>query len=291
VISRGSAIDDQAANLEPFVTTPTGDKAVEITVNRRFGLPPLILGTYPDFRSGIEDQRSNLREADLSGADLSGANLSEADLSEADLIGANLRRANLRGADLSGANLREADLSEANLNGANLYRANLYRANLRGANLNGANLNGANLSEANLREANLREADLSGADLSGANLSEADLSEADLIGANLSGANLSRTLGLPLAPAIPSIDSAILAALEAGGALDMRRWHTCATTHCRAGWAIALAGDAGRDLESQFGPGTAGALIYAASRPGIPVPNFFANNDGALTDMRTFAAK
>jgi uncharacterized protein YjbI with pentapeptide repeats len=231
VISRGSAIDDQAANLEPFVTTPTGDKAVEITVNRRFGLPPLILGTYPDFRSGIEDQRSNLREADLSGADLSGANLSEADLSEADLYEANLRRANLRGADLSGANL------------------------------------------------------------SGANLSEADLSEADLIGANLSGANLSRTLGLPLAPAIPSIDSAILAALEAGGALDMRRWHTCATTHCRAGWAIALAGDAGRDLESQFGPGTAGALIYAASRPGIPVPNFFANNDGALTDMRTFAAK
>jgi hypothetical protein len=207
-----------------------------ITVNRRFSLPPLILGTYPDFRSGIEDRRADLRRA-------------------------NLRRANLRGADLRGADLREADLRDANL------------------------------SRADLREANLIGADLREANLIGADLSEADLSEADLSEANLSEANLSGTLGLPLAPAIPSIDAAILAAIEAGGALDMRTWHTCATTHCRAGWAIALAGDAGRDLESQFGPGTAGALIYAASRPGIPVPNFFANNDSALTDMRTFAAK
>jgi hypothetical protein len=286
VISRGSAIDDQAANLEPFVTTPTGDKAVEITVNRRFGLTPLILGTYPDFRSGIEDQRSNLYRADLREANLSRANLYEANLSRA-----NLSEANLYEANLSRANLRRANLREANLSRANLSETDLSEANLRRADLIGADLSGTDLSETDLSEANLRRADLIGADLRRADLIGADLSDANLSGANLSGANLSRTLGLPLAPAIPSIDAAILAALEAGGALDMRTWHTCATTHCRAGWAIALAGDAGRDLESQFGPGTAGALIYAASRPGIPVPNFFANNDDALTDMRTFAAK
>ena len=67
-------------------------------------------------------------------------------------------------ADLRGANLRGADLYGANLRGANLYGADLRGADLRGANLYGANLRGADLRGANLYGADLRGADLYGAD-------------------------------------------------------------------------------------------------------------------------------
>ena len=39
-----------------------------------------------------------------------------------------------------------------------------------------------------------------------------------------------------------------------------------------------------------MGSAAAGALIYAVSRPGVPVPNFYASNDDALADMRACAA-
>ena len=132
--------------------------------------------------------------------------------------------------------------------------------------------------------ANLRGADLSDADLSGAYLSGANLSGANLSGADLSGAYL------PEVSPIASIDRQILTAIESGGALDMAAWHTCETTHCRAGWAIQMAGGEGRLLESIYGPSVAGALIYAASRPGVPVPDFHCTNDEAMADLRQCAA-
>jgi hypothetical protein len=162
-------------------------------------------------------------------------------------------------------------------------RANLSDANLRGAFLRGANLRGANLRGANLHGAFLRGANLRGANLRGANLSGANLSDANLRGANLRGANLLA------APIVPSLDAAILAAVETFGTLEMSTWHTCETTHCRAGWAITLAGDAGKALERQVGPAVAGALIYHASTG--RVPNFYANNKAALSDIRACAAK
>ena len=134
-----------------------------------------------------------------------------------------------------------------------------------------------------------RRADLTGANLSEAYLSGADLSGADLSGASLSGANLSGAIGLPPAPAIPHIDAAILAAIARDGCrLEMAVWHECDTTHCRAGWAIHLAGEAGYALERRFGASVAGALIYSASRP-RPVPNWFASSDEALADLRKCA--
>ena len=91
-------------------------------------------------------------------------------------------------------------------------------------------------------------------------------------------------------PVIASIDAAILAAIEAPGhALDMKMWHTCGTTHCRAGWAITLAGEAGAALERAIGSAAAGTLIYAASRPNQPVPDFYASNEDALADLRACA--
>ncbi len=89
---------------------------------------------------------------------------------------------------------------------------------------------------------------------------------------------------------IPHIDAAILRAFDAGGKLDMDSYHTCDTTHCRAGWAITLAGEAGKTLEKLVGSWTAGARIYRASRPKLPVPNFFATDESAMEDLRRHAA-
>ena len=69
----------------------------------------------------------------------------------------------------------------------------------------------------------------------------------------------------------------------------MSGWHLCGTTHCRAGWAIHLAGAAGYALEDRIGSSAAGALIYAASRPELPVPDFFASDEDALADLREHA--
>ncbi len=114
-------------------------------------------------------------------------------------------------------------------------------------------------------------------DFSGDSLRGANLSGADLIGANLHGANI---------PVIPNIDRAILAAVQSPGcALDMAMWHTCETTHCRAGWAIHLAGDAGRALEAKLGSATAGSLIYAVSRPDKRIPDFYASTEAAMADL------
>jgi hypothetical protein len=201
-----------------------------------------------------------------SGADLCGANLGEANLSGADLRGANLRRANLRGANLGEANLSGADLSEANLSGADLREADLCGAGLRRANLSGADLRGANLS---------------GADLSGADLRVADLSRAGLRVADLCVDDV---------PIIENIDSKILAEIEGGGTLNMSDWHTCETTHCRAGWAITIAGEAGLALEKSVGSPTAGMLIYVKSSPNLPVPDFYASDEAALADIKKRAA-
>ena len=133
------------------------------------------------------------------------------------------------------------------------------------------------------------DADLSDAVLSDADLRRAVLSGADLRRADLSGAVLSDAVGAS-APKIENIDAKIIEAItQPGCSLDMGNWHTCETTHCRAGWAIRLAGETGYALEDRIGAAAAGALIYAASRPGVPIPNFYANNDDALADLRKCA--
>lgn len=110
-----------------------------------------------------------------------------------------------------------------------------------------------------------------------------DLSECDLSCANLSGADLPGAV-----PAVPGLDALIAAAVGDGAGLDMTHWHTCATVHCRGGWAIHFAGEAGRDLELRLGTNVAAGLIYAASRPGR-VPDFYASAAAALADIRACA--
>ena len=94
----------------------------------------------------------------------------------------------------------------------------------------------------------------------------------------------------PDIPVIESLDAKILAAIEGGkGTLDMSTWHKCETTHCRAGWAITLAGKAGAEPEEKYGPHHAGRLLCRAATG--RVPHFFASNERALEDIREQAAK
>lgn len=112
--------------------------------------------------------------------------------------------------------------------------------------------------------------------------------KANLRGASLSGADL-REANLPFIPKVANLEVSILAAIDSGGTLEMGNWHTCNTTHYRAGWAIHLAGDAGKVLEGQLEPCAAGALIYNASCG--YVPDFYAGNEDALADIRSCAAQ
>jgi len=95
---------------------------------------------------------------------------------------------------------------------------------------------------------------------------------------------------------IENIHQKVLEAVSKEGAFDMSKWHTCATTHCRAGWVVTLAGKAGRALEKfhggeNYGAALAASLIYHASSPNIPVsmPRFYEDNDTAMADIERCA--
>ena len=178
------------------------------------------------------------------------------------------------------------------------------RANLADANLAGANLADANLADANLAGAYLADANLADANLAGAR-NMPDIS-AQAIGPAVSAEQAAQERRLPRwereqrraqrfrarnpeVPVVEAIDSAILQAVEHGGTLDMSRWHGCGTTHCRAGWAITLAGDAGAQLELTLGPAVAGLMIYLASAGYSP--HFYADTSRALEDIKARAAE
>jgi hypothetical protein len=105
----------------------------------------------------------------------------------------------------------------------------------------------------------------------------------------------------PEVPVVELLDAKILAAIESGkGRLEMSGWHgdnprnadgeACGTTHCRAGWAIHLAGRAGYALEDRFDSAIAGRMIYLASTG--RAPNFYErSNEIALADIKQCAAE
>ncbi len=188
------------------------------------------------------------------------------------------------------------------------------RAYLAGADLADANLARAYLARAYLADADLADANLAGADLAGANLAGADLAGADLAGAigltearNIPDGTAVQPSAEPYVrltnrlerarryrerhpevPVVENLDSRMLAAVSDGvGKLDMSDWHSCETTHCRAGWAITLAGEAGAALEAKHGPRRAGAQIYRASTGRSP--HFFASNSQATEDIKRCA--
>ena len=90
-------------------------------------------------------------------------------------------------------------------------------------------------------------------------------------------------------PVIPEIHKAVYAACSQPEALDMSDWHTCDTTHCRAGWVVHLAGEAGRKLEAQTTTLFAAQQIYRASGYDISPCRFFDTNQETIDDMRKLA--
>ena len=69
----------------------------------------------------------------------------------------------------------------------------------------------------------------------------------------------------------------------------MTSWHSCETTHCRAGWVVHLAGEAGYALEAATSPLFAAQQIYKASGYEISPCRFFDSDASALDDMRRLA--
>ncbi len=69
----------------------------------------------------------------------------------------------------------------------------------------------------------------------------------------------------------------------------MDSWHTCGTTHCRGGWVVHLAGDAGYALARYHNDLLAAQLIYRESGAPINPGRFFDSNADALADMKRLA--
>ena len=133
---------------------------------------------------------------------MSGLDLDRAELQDADLTGAKLQHTRLRWANADRAVLNNADLSGAVMTGTHLREAQLVRATLRGAQLRhtdfaSANLTGAILEGADLTRSNLQSADLSESNLQAAILSEAFVRDSSLAGSRIYGASVWGLKGRP----------------------------------------------------------------------------------------------
>ena len=106
-------------------------------------------------------------------------------------------------------------------------------------------------------------------------------------------AEVCRAAGVSLAdvPKIDDIHRRVYDAARRPGALDMTIWHAnCGKAHCRAGWVVNLAGEAGAALEEKIDTPAAAALIYQVSDLEMAAdPDWYASNAAALDDMARLA--
>ena len=168
----------------------------------------------------------------------------------------------------------KGSLVDVDLSGACLSGQSFLNVDLTGANLSGADLKGSMMSAVNFRGANLTGADFTCALIDRTKISWAELSKIKLPD------------GIEV-PTITNIHQRIYDAAKAEGALDMEVVHACETTHCRAGWTIHLAGEAGYALQKAMGWSVAATLIYKKSDPDRDFAlDFITTNDKALADMK-----
>ncbi len=70
----------------------------------------------------------------------------------------------------------------------------------------------------------------------------------------------------------------------------MGDWHTCNTTHCRAGWVVHLAGKEGYQLEEETDTCFAAMQIYKKSSPiKVSLVRFYERNELAMKDIERCA--
>jgi hypothetical protein len=100
-------------------------------------------------------------------------------------------------------------------------------------------------------------------------------------------------VNLKVIPVVTDLHQKMYAAASNPEALNMETWHTCDNTHCRAGWAVTLAGPEGKELEKFFNTELAAMMIYDASCPGYKInpARFYDANEDALADMKKLAGK
>jgi hypothetical protein len=67
----------------------------------------------------------------------------------------------------------------------------------------------------------------------------------------------------------------------------MSTWHTCETTHCRAGWVEVLAGKEGKELANKTSTSFAAMVIYdKSSSIKVSPVQFYVSNEEAMKDIR-----
>ena len=70
----------------------------------------------------------------------------------------------------------------------------------------------------------------------------------------------------------------------------MSAWHTCDTTHCRAGWIVTLAGQEGKELEKETSTLFAAMCIYNKSSDiKVHVHRFYDVDKEAMYDIKKCA--
>jgi ribosomal protein S11 len=72
----------------------------------------------------------------------------------------------------------------------------------------------------------------------------------------------------------------------------MESWHSCDTTHCRAGWVVHLAGEEGYELERKTSTPFAAMQIYhKSSEIKVSPVRFYEDNKKAMEDIKQCAEK
>lgn len=112
--------------------------------------------------------------------------------------------------------------------------------------------------------------------------------------------NKPQSFKMPETPIIENIHQKIHDAVTKKGELQMDDWHAdksknsegeyCGTTHCRAGWVIAVSGKAGVELESIFGTENAAMQIYSkSSEIKVSPTRFYQSNEVDMEDIERCA--
>ena len=241
-------------------------------------------GVWPH---GVEPVVSPLR------VKIVGAIMDDSDLTDAILVGANFAGANFKGAwlvdvnffgaNMAGANFTDAVADRVDFTEALLARANFTNAILASANFDCADLRGANFTGANVYNANFDGADITGATgLPAAIVAAAwrppydkrtpeekalQLEEAV---AALEG----RWIKLPFTPIVKWLDQEVLEKInKKARGLSLFIWEG-GSPQMRADLIVQLGGEDGRILKRHLGTEQAASLIYAASCPGMSIPDF-----------------
>jgi len=211
-----------------------------------------------------------------------------ADFSRTDLSNSTLfRKRNLMNANFEDAWLTNADISDAYFSCAYLRYTSLNGATAVGTKFSNATLFNTYFTDANLERADFTSCTLDHCCLLHANLDRADFDNCRFIRTTLRGLTLKNALRQHTTPQQHELLLRIARHLRANPEfLVMDEWHSnCGTTHCLAGWAIAMSSE-GPTLEWFVGAENAGYYLLGAEA----LSHFYDSEDEVLDYLRGIVA-